>query len=175
LHPNGRLVVTTGSSAVLAVGSELWQNPGQGGAMRVADIIRQKGDGVGTLPPGATIADAVAALRTLGVGAVVVSDDDVTVEGILSERDIVRRLDVDGAEVLDLEVGDLMTTDVVTCGLDATLADLMSVMTDRRIRHIPVVEDGRLGGLVSIGDVVKGRLEELEEERRHLEDYITRG
>lgn len=143
--------------------------------MRVADIIRQKGDEVGTVPPHASIADAVAQLKALGVGAVVVSDDGSSLAGILSERDVVRRLAEDGASVLDRRVDEIMTSDVVTCGLDDTLADLMSVMTERRIRHIPVLEGSALGGLVSIGDVVKGRLEELEDERRHLEHYITRG
>jgi CBS domain-containing protein len=143
--------------------------------MRVADIIRVKGEAVGTISPSATIALAVGQLRTLGVGAVVVSADGSTLEGILSERDIVRRLDVDGGQVLDRLVSDLMTVEVVTCGKDDTLAELMTVMTDRRIRHIPVLDDDGLAGLVSIGDVVKGRLAELEDERRHLEDYITRG
>ena len=143
--------------------------------MRVADIIRQKGDEVGTVLPTSSIAEAVAQLRSLGVGAVVVSGDGASLEGILSERDIVRRLDEDGASVLDRRVDEIMTSDVVTCSLDDTLADLMAVMTERRIRHIPVMEQSRLGGLVSIGDVVKGRLQELEDERRHLEEYITRG
>ena len=143
--------------------------------MRVADIIRLKGDDVGTIAPSSTVSDAVSQLRSLGVGALVVSDDGETVDGILSERDIVRRLDSEGGSVLGQPVADLMTAEVVTCGPDDTLAELMGVMTERRIRHIPVLIDGRLGGVVSIGDVVKGRLRELEEERRHLEDYITRG
>jgi CBS domain-containing protein len=109
------------------------------------------------------------------VGAVVVSDDGRTLAGIISERDVVRSLDSDGAAVLEHRVAELMTAEVVTCSLNDSIAELMSVMTDRRIRHIPVVENGVLGGLVSIGDVVKGRLQELESERRHLEDYITRG
>jgi CBS domain-containing protein len=143
--------------------------------MRVADIIRLKGDGVGTISPDASIADVVSQLARLGVGAVVVSDDGRSVAGIISERDIVRRLDGDGPGVLERRVADLMTAEVVTCSLQDTLAELMSVMTERRIRHIPVVEEGLLSGVVSIGDVVKGRLQELEDERRHLEDYITRG
>jgi CBS domain-containing protein len=143
--------------------------------MRVADIIRQKGESVGTIAPTASITEAVAQLRSLGVGAVVVSEDGDSLSGILSERDIVRRLDDDGVAVLGRSVAELMTSEVITCGLGDTLAELMVVMTERRIRHIPVVEEDRLAGLVSIGDVVKGRLEELEDERRHLEDYITRG
>ena len=111
----------------------------------------------------------------MGVGAVVVSEDGVSLTGILSERDIVRRLDIDGAEVLDRTVADLMTAEVITCRLEDTVAELMAVMTERRIRHIPVVEDERLSGVVSIGDVVKCRLQEVEDERRHLEEYITRG
>lgn len=143
--------------------------------MRVADIIRLKGDEVGTVSPDASITDAVSQLASLGVGALVVSDDGRSVAGIISERDIVRRLDDEGAVVLERRVADLMTAEVVTCSLQDTLAELMSVMTERRIRHIPVVEEGLLSGVVSIGDVVKGRLQELEDERRHLEDYITRG
>jgi CBS domain-containing protein len=143
--------------------------------MRVADIIRLKGDGVGTIPPDASIADVVSQLARLGVGAMIVSEEGRSVAGIISERDIVRRLDGDGPVVLERRVADLMTAEVVTCSLQDTLAELMSVMTERRIRHIPVVEDGLLSGVVSIGDVVKGRLQELEDERRHLEEYITRG
>ncbi len=143
--------------------------------MRVADIIRQKGDTVGSIAPTASITDVVSKLRTMGVGAVVVSEDGVTLSGIISERDIVRRLDTDGAGVLDRTVADLMTAEVITCGLEDTVAELMAVMTERRIRHIPVIEDDRLTGVVSIGDVVKCRLQEVEDERRHLEDYITRG
>ena len=143
--------------------------------MRVADIIRQKGDTVGSIASTASITDVVSKLRTMGVGAVVVSEDGVTLSGIISERDIVRRLDTDGAAVLDRTVADLMTAEVITCGLEDTIAELMAVMTQRRIRHIPVIEDDRLTGVVSIGDVVKCRLQEVEDERRHLEDYITRG
>jgi CBS domain-containing protein len=143
--------------------------------MRVADIIRLKGDEVGTIPPDASIADVVGQLARLGVGAMIVSEEGRSVAGIISERDIVRRLDGDGPAVLERRVADLMTAEVVTCSLQDTLAELMSVMTERRIRHIPVVEDGLLSGVVSIGDVVKGRLQELEDERRHLEEYITRG
>lgn len=143
--------------------------------MRVVDIIRHKGAEVGTVLPDASVAEAVGRLGALGVGALIVSEGDGVVDGILSERDVVRRLDVDGAAVLEQRVAELMTSEVVTCELSDTISDLMATMTERRIRHIPVVEDGRLAGVVSIGDVVNSRLQELEAERQHLEDYITRG
>ena len=142
--------------------------------MRVHDIIRAKGDEVATISAGDTVDDAVRMMSEWRVGALVVSDDQSTVDGILSERDIVRHLH-GGADTLAKRVGELMTADVVACSTGDTIAELMELMTERRIRHLPVVEDGALAGIVSIGDVVKARLGELEEERRHLESYITSG
>jgi len=142
--------------------------------MKVSDILRSKGSDVVTLSPSSTIAEAVSRLAELSFGALVVSTDGSTVEGILSERDIVRSLN-DDSDTLGSPVSELMTSDVVTCSASDNIADLMSLMTTRRIRHLPVVADGVMVGLVSIGDVVKGRLAELEDERKHLEDYITTG
>jgi len=142
--------------------------------MRVSDILRSKGSDVVTLNPSATVAEAVSRLAELSFGALVVSNDGSTVEGILSERDIVRSLG-DDSDTLGLAVSELMTTAVVTCSTTDNIADLMALMTTRRIRHLPVVTDGEMVGLVSIGDVVKARLAELEDERKHLEDYITTG
>jgi len=142
--------------------------------MRVSDILRSKGSDVVTLRPSSTVAEAVSRLAELSFGALVVSTDGSTVQGILSERDIVRSLD-DDSDTLGSPVSELMTSDVVTCSASDNIADLMALMTARRIRHLPVVSDGVMVGLVSIGDVVKGRLAELEDERKHLEDYITTG
>ncbi len=142
--------------------------------MRVSDILRSKGTDVVTLSPSATVAEAVSRLAELSFGALVVSADGSAVDGIISERDIVRSLDTD-TDTLGSTVSELMTRDVVTCSTTDNIADLMALMTSRRIRHLPVVADDKMVGLVSIGDVVKARLAELEDERRHLEDYITTG
>lgn len=142
--------------------------------MRVREILRSKGSDVATVGPDDTIADAVRTLSEQRVGALVVSSGDGAVDGVISERDVVRHLH--GSEdTLDRPVRDLMTVEVVTCGQDDTIAELMGLMTERRIRHLPVIDDEQLVGIVSIGDVVKARLHELEDERRHLEDYITTG
>lgn len=142
--------------------------------MRVRDIIRTKGSDVTTTAPDDSIEEAVRLLSEQRVGALVVSGEEGSVDGILSERDVVRHLH-GGADTMRRQVAELMTTDVVTCRQDDTIADLMELMTERRIRHLPVVEEDELIGIVSIGDVVKARLSELENERKHLEDYITTG
>jgi CBS domain-containing protein len=144
-------------------------------ASRVALIVGRKGAHVATVSPAATIAEATAVLAREGVGAVVVSEDGTTVEGILSERDIVRRLAVDGAAVLAARVSEMMTHQVLTCGWDTTTDELMTLMTERRVRHVPVVEDERLVGIVSIGDVVKSRLDELAAEADQLQAYVSGG
>lgn len=141
--------------------------------MNVATILETKGRAVVTIAPDATIADAVDLLRRKGIGAVVVSDDGVTMGGILSERDIVHALADRGAQALAASVADLMTRHVYSCGPSDTVADLMAEMTRRRIRHLPVVENGRLAGIVSIGDVVKNRLDEVESEASSLRQFIT--
>ncbi len=141
--------------------------------MNVQAILNAKGRAVVTIEPRAGIAEAVALMRRERIGAVVVSDDGVRVGGILSERDIVHALADEGARTLELKVAELMTRHVYSCRLDDTVADLMAEMTTRRIRHLPVVENGRLGGIVSIGDVVKSRLDEVESEASSLRQFIT--
>ncbi len=140
--------------------------------MQVADILARKGTAVVTVAPDATVREVVSKLKEIGVGALIVSADGTTIDGIVSERDIVRRLDSDGGALLDLTVDKIMTKDVVTCALPDRADGLLSMMTGRRIRHLPVVENGELSGIVSIGDVVKSRLDELVEEAKALEGYI---
>lgn len=143
--------------------------------MRVATILEDKGSNVATISGGATLAEAAGELRLRGVGALVVSTDGRTIEGIVSERDLVRRLAEKGAQSLDEPVSSVMTAEVRTCSPSDTCDDLMRVMTEHRTRHLPVVVDGRLSGIISIGDVVKHRVNELEEESEALHDYITTG
>jgi CBS domain-containing protein len=135
-------------------------------------ILQRKGTDVVTIGADTPVKQAVATLRQHNVGAlVVVGDDDVV--GIISERDVVRALATDGAAVLGRDVRDLMSTEVTTCEPRSSVDDLMKVMTERRIRHIPVLEGERLLGIVSIGDVVKSRIDQLEEHRSQLEAYIS--
>jgi len=140
--------------------------------MRISDVIRRKGDGVVTLRSDATVRHLLEVLEKNRIGAVVVSDDGLAVAGIVSERDVVRHLHIDGVGVLDETVAMIMTSDVATCTPDDSLDELAAVMTERRFRHIPVVVDGRLKAIVSIGDIVKGRIDELQTERDHLVGYI---
>ena len=144
--------------------------------MQVAEILKKKGTDVATVGPAETIATACETLRTYGIGALVVSDDGTSIDGIISERDVVRALG-DGPEVelLARPCSDIMTAEVFTCSTDDRVEHLMSLMTENRIRHLPVAVDGSLAGIISIGDVVKFRLSELEAEARHLEDYIHHG
>jgi CBS domain-containing protein len=141
--------------------------------MRITDVLRHKGNSVVTITPTHSVRDLLAALARHRVGALVVSSDGAHVDGIVSERDIVRRLHSDGDGVLDRPVGEIMTAGVRTCDPEATTDDLMTQMTEHRFRHVPVLVDGRLAGIVSIGDVVKYRLEELQSERDQLTAYIT--
>jgi CBS domain-containing protein len=144
--------------------------------MLIHHILATKGSAVVAVRSTDTIAVAAATLRDERIGAVIVSDDDgATVAGILSERDIVRAVAEEGAAALDRDVREVMTTEVYTCAPTASLEDLMTTMTERRIRHIPVVEGGRLAGVISIGDVVKHRVGELAQEARALHDYVTSG
>lgn len=141
--------------------------------VQVAVILGRKGTEVATIGPNATLADAAAVLAQRNVGALVVSDDGRSVRGVLSERDIVRSLARSGAGALDLTVGEVMTAEVHTCARDTTADELMATMTTRRIRHVPVLENDRLAGIVSIGDVVKSRIDELETETEALQGYVT--
>ena len=143
--------------------------------MRISDVLRSKGSDVVTISGSAQVADLVALLKEKGIGAVVVVDDAApdVIAGIVSERDVVRRL-ADGTEgLLTGTVGELMTAQVHTCSGADELHDVALKMTERRIRHLPVVQDGRLVSIVSIGDVVKARLGELQSERDALEGYIN--
>lgn len=142
--------------------------------MQVSVVLQTKGSEVVTVPTGASIADVAAVLSTRRIGAVVVTDDGASIAGVLSERDIVRALARDGGAVLDAAASSLMTAEVVTCEPDTTLDSLMATMTERRIRHVPVLVDGRLEGLVSIGDVVKHHIATLEHETQAMHDYIAR-
>ena len=140
--------------------------------MRIGDVLGAKpSQEVVTITPEAGVRDLIAALAEHNVGALIVSSDGTSVEGIVSERDVVRHLHHDGT-VINNTVGAIMTTEVETCEPDVLLDDLMKVMTDRRIRHVPVVEDGALVGIVSIGDVVKHRIDQLQFERDQLDHYV---
>ncbi|GAA4067735.1 MULTISPECIES: CBS domain-containing protein [Actinomadura] len=142
--------------------------------MRIRDILRRKGDTVTTVRPEATVRDLLATLAQHNIGAAVVSPDGTAIAGIVSERDVVRRLHEHGAALLDRPVTEIMTAEVRTCAPDADVDDLRRTMTEHRIRHLPVVEGGRLAGIVSIGDVVKSTIDELESEREYLVGYIQR-
>ena len=143
--------------------------------MDVNGILRAKGARVVTIEPDATVAALVRGLREERIGAMVVSRDGRTIEGIVSERDVVRALAERGAAVLGDRVADIMTTPVATCGPNDPVKHVMSEMTRRRIRHLPVVDGGVLAGLVSIGDVVKNRLEEMETEANVLREAYLAG
>jgi CBS domain-containing protein len=141
--------------------------------MNVETILRNKGSRVATIRPDATIADAVDALRRERIGALIVSEDGESVDGILSERDIVVALADSGTDLLSRAVDEIMTRNVLTCAPSDTVGALMAEMTNRRIRHFPVVADGRLCGIVSIGDLVKSRLDEVEFEAQSLRSFIA--
>lgn len=140
--------------------------------MLVHEILSSKGSGVVfSIRPDATVAELLDALAEHNVGALVVSSDGVRLEGIVSERDVVRKLrDVDARS--QARVSDIMTTDIHTCAPQDNLGDLMGVMTQYRVRHVPIVEQDRLVGVLSIGDAVKSRMDELEFERDQLTHYL---
>jgi CBS domain-containing protein len=141
--------------------------------MRISDVLRVKGPEVVTVTPGTDVARLLAVLAEHRIGAVVVSPDGTTVEGIVSERDVVRALAARGAAVLAEPVTAIYTAEVRTVEPEASLEEVERLMTERRFRHVPVVVDGVLRGVVSIGDVVKERIGELESERSTLTGYIT--
>jgi len=140
--------------------------------MTVSRILQQKGRELVTIGPSATLSDAVARLAQHRIGAIVVVDDHMAVEGIVSERDVVRLLGERGTEALSAPLETVMTRAVVTCTADETVPQIMERMTRGRFRHVPVVEGERLIGIISIGDVVKHRVEEMEREHAALRDYI---
>lgn len=140
--------------------------------MRVQDVLTHKGDLVVTIRPEATCRDLLELLARHNIGAVVVSVDGAAISGIASERDVVRALHERGADILDGPVSGIATALVATCGPTDPLDALRETMTSRRIRHIPVVSNDRLVGIVSIGDVVKSTISQLETERQQLIDYV---
>ena len=142
--------------------------------MRISDVLRNKGATVATITPETSVAGLLTELSVRNIGAMVVVSPDGLL-GIVSERDVVRMLHEIGAELLSRPVSDIMTTLVATCSPDDSVDKLSVLMTTNRVRHVPVVVDGRLAGIVSIGDVVKIRMEELEREQQQLQAYITQG
>ncbi len=143
--------------------------------MSISQLLAQKGSEVIVIRPEATIADAVSLMKERHIGALVVSIDGSKISGILSERDIVRALDSNGPDLLQDKVSDIMTRLVVTCRPSSTLDEIMELMTNGRFRHLPVVDNGSLAGIISIGDAVKAKLEELQGETEVLRQYISVG
>lgn len=144
--------------------------------MKVEQILSDKGaDGVQTMRPDATVAEAAELLSARRIGAVVISTSGDTADGILSERDIVRELGARGTACMADKIADIMTPNPKTCGTDLRSAEVLQIMTDGRFRHLPVMRDDKMIGLISIGDVVSARLKELARERDHLEELIRGG
>ena len=141
--------------------------------MKISDVLRGKGTGVVTVAPDSTVIDLLATLTEHRIGAVVVSAGEGSVDGIVSERDVVRRLHKSGTDILEGPVSEIMTGEVHTCGEQDAVSDLESRMTERRIRHVPVLNDGKLIAIVSIGDIVKCHIRDLSAERDQLEAYIN--
>ena len=143
--------------------------------MRIADLLRKKGSAVATVTPETTVTELLAGLAENNVGAMVVVAPDGSIAGIVSERDVVRRLNDHGPALLQGPVSEIMTKLVASCGPDDSVEGLSVLMTERRIRHVPVLANGRLAGIVSIGDVVKNRMEQLEQSQEQLQAYIAQG
>lgn len=143
------------------------------GGMKISDVMQSKGTAVITIAPDETVGALLGLLAEHNIGAVVVSKDGRTIAGIVSERDVVRRLGNIGVAVMEQKVSDIMTTGVYTCTPDDEVADTAIEMTDHRIRHLPVIMDGQLAAIVSIGDIVKWRIQQLTNERDLLEGYIN--
>jgi CBS domain-containing protein len=142
--------------------------------MNVETILASKGREVSTIRPDATVAEALHRMRTERIGALVISEDGARIAGIISDRGIMWAIDEHGVGVLGNSIGSVMTREVFTCSHQDRVSALMATMTKRRFRHIPVVEeDGRLCGIISIGDVVKHRLDEIQSEADALREYIT--
>ena len=142
--------------------------------MRIADVLRNKGAAVATISPDTSVTELLAGMAQRNIGAMVVMGPDGLV-GIVSERDVVRRLNERGAELLGMPVSEIMTSVVVTCAPSDAIDTLSALMTENRVRHVPVIANGQLAGIVSIGDVVKTRMEELKAEQEQLQTYITQG
>jgi CBS domain-containing protein len=142
--------------------------------MRISDVLRSKGATVATITPETSVAGLLTELSVHNIGAMVVVSPDGLL-GIVSERDVVRKLHEMGSDLLRRPVSEIMTTLVATCSPDDSVDSLSVLMTNNRVRHVPVVVEGRLAGIVSIGDVVKTRMEQLEHEQEQLQAYITQG
>lgn len=143
--------------------------------MNVEAILKTKGREVISVKPGESVATAAETLHRRRIGAALVLDDDGAIRGVLSERDVVRGLAQHGGVVLGMKVADLMTADVLTCEPADTIDRIMQMMTEGRVRHLPVERNGKLVGVISIGDVVKHRLAEIESEAQRLREYIATG
>jgi len=141
--------------------------------MRVSRILQSKGGDVATVRPECPVMEVVAELRARDIGALVVVDADGALAGIVSERDVIRALAAQGPDLQSLAAADLMTTAVTTCEPQADVHHVMKLMTEGRFRHVPVVAHGRLAGIISIGDVVRARIDELERETEALQHYIA--
>lgn len=141
--------------------------------MKIRQILEEKGRDVFTMRPTVTLQEAARELASRRIGALVLVDEDGGVAGILSERDIVRMIGTKGAECLSQSVADVMTIKVVTCSQESKMEDVMETMTRGRFRHVPVSEDGKLVGIISIGDVVKLRIEEAQREAEDMRSYIA--
>jgi CBS domain-containing protein len=142
--------------------------------MRIGDVLRNKGAAVVTINPEATVHELLAGLAEQNIGAMVVVGDEGVV-GIVSERDVVRQLHTHGASVLSRPVSKIMTSTVATCTKSDTIDAVSALMTKNRVRHVPVLDGRKLTGIVSIGDVVKTRMEELEAKQQQLHSYIAQG
>ena len=142
--------------------------------MRISDLLRSKGTAVATVEPQTTVTELISGLAEHNVGAMVVVGPE-GIAGIVSERDVVRRLNDQGPALLSKPVSEIMTKLVATCTPEDSVDHLSALMTERRIRHVPVLVNGKLAGIVSIGDVVKNRMQELEKSQRQLEAYISQG
>jgi CBS domain-containing protein len=141
--------------------------------MLIASVLRAKGTFVDTIEPDRTVADLLDELGRHNVGALVVTADGLAIDGVVSERDVARHMSREGSQLLERPVSAIMTQNVRTCTSNDSVEDVMRVMTRERIRHVPVVDQGKLVGIVSIGDVVKNRVDELEGERDDLVKYIS--
>jgi len=141
--------------------------------MKAEHILQAKGAAVFSVQAADTISKAISVLNDKNIGAVIVQDASEKVVGILSERDIVRHMGARGAEVLTMKVSECMTPDPITCAADVSVDELMAKMTEKRVRHLPVTQDKKIVGVVSIGDVVKRKIEQAEQEAQALKDYIA--
>lgn len=141
--------------------------------MKIETILEAKGSAVHRVRTSDSIADAIKLLNHHNIGVVVVVDSNDAIAGILSERDVVRNMADDGSAIMQARVSTCMTANPVTCTPDSTVDELMQLMTHKRIRHVPVIEHGRIAGLISIGDVVKRKIEEAEEEAAAMREYIA--